>query len=117
MLVAVSAEDEGTGAWVSPHFGRAPGFVLYDSETEEVDFLENTGEHMGGSGKPPDLLADANVDVVLCANLGRRAVAMFNDLGIEVCSGAGETVGEAISAWEADELESATEDGACRGEH
>ncbi len=118
MKIAIPVNDtEGPESEVSPHFGRAAGFILFDSESGETETIANTSEHTGGSGKPPELLEDAGVDVVLCANLGRRAVAMFKQLGIGVCTGASGTARETFEAWKNDELDEATEEGACRGHH
>lgn len=61
-----------------------PSFTVYDSKTGEVNVIKNTSDHMGGSGKSPELLASNGVDVVICSNLGAKAVMMFEQLGIKV---------------------------------
>ncbi|MGQ9718519.1 MAG: NifB/NifX family molybdenum-iron cluster-binding protein [Nitrososphaerales archaeon] len=99
---------------VSEHFGRAPTFTIIDLGTNEVKVLPNTSEHMGGSGYPPQILADAGVDVMLCSGLGPRAIQMFEQFGIEVYVGAYGTVREAIQAWQAGRLQVATDENACR---
>ena len=38
-------ENRGKESRVSPHFGRAPYFALYDSETEKLEIIENKSEH------------------------------------------------------------------------
>ncbi|MGM0381700.1 MAG: NifB/NifX family molybdenum-iron cluster-binding protein [bacterium] len=116
MKIAIPVKEfKGLQSEISAHFGRAVGFILAEPDEEEIEQLKNTSEHMGGKGKPPELLDEADVDVVLCGNLGRRAVDYFNELGIEVCSGARGTAGDALAAWENDELEPATASGACQG--
>lgn len=105
MRVCVPTEGQGgLDDRVGEHFGRCPTYTIYDTETGEVEILPNTSEHMGGAGLPAQLLAQAGVDVVLCAGLGRRALALFEENGIEVRTGASGTVREAIEAWQAGRL-------------
>jgi predicted Fe-Mo cluster-binding NifX family protein len=101
---------EGNGGLddrVCEHFGRSPTYTIYDTETGEVEILPNTSEHFGGSGLPAELLAQAGVNVVLCAGLGPRAIALLAQYGIEVHTGAFGTVREAIQAWQAGRLSGA----------
>ncbi len=103
----VCVPSEGTGGLDAPvgeHFGRVPTYTVYDTETGQVEVLPNESEHMGGSGLPGQLLAQAGVDVLLCAGLGRRALALLHERGIEVRTGASGTVREAIEAWKNGQL-------------
>jgi predicted Fe-Mo cluster-binding NifX family protein len=113
-LCIPSLGEGGLDADVSPHFGRAPTFTMYETETEAVEVVENDGKHRGGSEAPPVLIAREGADALVCANLGRKAVDRFCANDIEVYSNAAGTVREAIQAWEAGELTDATtEDEPC----
>ena len=79
-----------------------------------VEVIQNTSEHMGGSGYPPDLLASHGVNVMVCGGLGRRAIMMFEELGIMVYVGASGTVKDAIQMWQDGRLQAATDENACR---
>jgi predicted Fe-Mo cluster-binding NifX family protein len=107
---------EGAGGLdgrVGEHFGRVPTFTLVDSDTGEVEVLDNTSEHMGGSGLPADLLVQAGVEVVLCQGLGRRAIQLLSAAGVSVCTGASGTVAEAVAAWKGGTASEAGESDAC----
>ena len=106
--------ERGLDESVSEHFGRAPTFTIIDLNTNEVKVLQNTSEHMGGSGYPPQIMADAGVDTMLCSGLGPRAIQMFEQFGIEVYVGACGTVKEAIQGWQAGKLQVATDENACK---
>lgn len=106
--------ERGLDEQVSPHFGRAPTFVLYDTETGTVEILPNRSEHMGGFGKPPEKLAEAGAEVMLCSALGPRAIRVFEQLGIEVYVGATGTVSQAIEMWRSGKLQMATDENACK---
>jgi predicted Fe-Mo cluster-binding NifX family protein len=115
MKVAIpTMGNNGMDEYVSEHFGRAPTFTVVDLGTNEVRVIPNTSEHMGGSGYPPEILANAGVKVMLCRGLGPRAINMFEQYGIEVYVGASGTVRDAIQAWQAGRLNVATDENACR---
>lgn len=107
--------EKGLEEELSPHFGRAPTFTIYDTESEEMEVKDNRSEHMGGKGKPPEQLDKNDIDVLVTTNLGRKAVAMFDKQGINVYCGASGTVQDAIEMWESDELEPASRKNACSG--
>ena len=69
---------------VSPHFGRAPTFTIVDTEKNSVVVVQKTSEHMGGVGKPPEIMKKNGVDVMLCSGIGPRAIKMFEQYGIEI---------------------------------
>lgn len=102
-----SAGPGGLDDRVGEHFGRVPTYTVYDTETGQVEVIDNTSEHMGGTGLPGELLAQVGVDVVICAGLGRRAIDLLSRHGIEVCTGASGTVREAIQAWQEGRLSGA----------
>lgn len=115
MIICIPTEgSRGLGEAVCQHFGRAETFTLYDTESGEVDVLENHSEHKGGVGTPPEHLSKANVDVVLAGGLGPKAIDMFNGFGIKVYVGAGGTVQDALERYGKGMLEPAGRDNACR---
>ncbi|MBK5190809.1 MAG: iron-sulfur cluster assembly scaffold protein [Methanosarcinales archaeon] len=99
---------------VSEHFGRAPTFTVVDMANSGVKVVENTGEHFGGVGNTPELVAGAGAEIMLCSGLGPRAISMFEQLGIEVYVGASGTVQDAINAFQAGELLEASDANACK---
>ena len=106
--------DKGIDESVGGHFGKSPGFVIFDTETKSVVTIENTSEHLGGVGLPPELLAKNGVNVVVCTALGPKAVDMLTSFNIEVYVGAKGSVKNALEAWQRGELEPANQDNACK---
>ncbi|HDM66820.1 MAG TPA: dinitrogenase iron-molybdenum cofactor biosynthesis protein [Thermoplasmatales archaeon] len=105
--------ERGLDEVVGEHFGRVPTYTIVDLETNEVKVIPNTSEHMGGEGYPPEIMAREGVDILLCRGLGRRAITMFEELGIDVYIGASGTVRDAINAFKQGLLEKASLDAAC----
>ncbi len=98
---------------IGEHFGRVPTYTMFDPKTDEVEIVDNTSEHMGGTGYPAEILASLGIDVLLCSGLGRRAIQMLTESGIEVCTGISGTARQAIESWKAGDLTKASEGDAC----
>lgn len=108
--------EKGLDELVGEHFGRVSTYTIVDLETNEVKVIQNTSEHMGGVGYPPEIMARERVNVLVCRGLGRRAISMFDETGIEVYIGASGTVKDAISAFKQGRLHKAGIGDSC-GQH
>ena len=108
--------NNGLDNLVGEHFGRVPTYTIVDLDTNEVKVVPNTSEHMGGQGHPPEIMAREKVNVMVCRGLGRRAIMMFEEFGIDVYIGASGTVRDAIDAFKQDRLQKARMSDAC-GQH
>jgi len=114
MKIAVPTDgDKGLGEQVGEHFGRVLTYTLIDDETGVVEVISNASHHMGGQGYPPEMLAGVGVEILLCRGLGRRAIQMFSEKGIQVYCEASGTVKDALEQWKNGSLTPATEDTAC----
>ncbi len=115
MKVCIPTEtDEGLGASVCPHFGQAPFFTVVDTETKDVSSSPNQGHHVAGARTPAEIIADKGVDAVIVGGCGPRAVQIFAAKGIRVYQGGSGTVAEVIEKLEADGLQVASEETACK---
>jgi len=111
MRVTVPTTGErGLEEEVNDHVGMAPTYTIVDTETGEVRTVENTSGPRGGVGLPPEVIAKAGTDVVLCQTLAKHAFDIFRGLGIKVHVEAEGTVDDAIKAWEAGQLPEVDDD-------
>lgn len=108
--------EKGLNEKIGEHFGRVPTYTIVDMDTNDVKVIPNTSNHMGGTRNPPEILAEKGVTVMICQGLGRRAITMFSDFGIDVYIGATGTVKDAIDAYREGSLTKASEKDAC-GKH
>ena len=96
MRIAISADDSnGLDSVVSPHFGRCPYFVLVDVEGREVKAVKAVTNPYYGHHQPgqvPGFIHDHKADVMLTGGMGGRAIAFFQQFGIEAATGAAGTV-------------------------
>jgi len=108
--------NAGLDDFVGEHFGRVPTYTIIDLDTQETKVIPNTSDHMGGQGYPPEIMASEGVNVMICQGLGRRAIALFNEFGIDVYIGASGTVRDAVQAYQQGKLQKADTSDAC-GRH
>lgn len=104
-----SLEDE-----IAFHFGRVKNYFIYNTEDKKYKFLPNTSEHMGGRGLPPELINKEGVDVLLCGDLGSRALELFKDFNIEVYCGAQGKIKDVLQDYKERKLEKANSDNICQ---
>lgn len=85
MKLCIPTTTDGLSAVVHEHFGSAPFFSVYDTETKAVEVIDNVQEHHAhGMCQPLSALAGRSIDAVVCGGMGARAVQKFNDSGINV---------------------------------
>jgi len=91
---------------VDPRFGRCHYFILFDTDTNKSEAIENTGaQGMGGVGiQSGQIMADKGVKVVLTGSCGPNAFQTLQAAGIKVITGVNGTVQEAIDKFKSDEL-------------
>jgi predicted Fe-Mo cluster-binding NifX family protein len=115
MKIAVpTIGTRGLDEEIGSHFGKVPTYTIVDTDTSEVQVIENASEHRGGVGLPPDLIAGAGADVMLVSNAGMRAIQRLQELGVEVYTGARGTVRTAMHALQNGDLKLATAESACK---
>jgi predicted Fe-Mo cluster-binding NifX family protein len=106
--VAVSADNEnGLDSVVSPHFGRCPYFVMVDLEGQEVhavQVISNPYYSHHQPGQVPGFIHSQEANVMLTGGMGRRAIAFFEQYGIQAATGASGTVRYALEQYLGGEL-------------
>jgi len=98
MKIAITSMGEKLEDKVDPRFGRCHYFILFDTENNKFEAVENTGaQGMGGVGiLSGQIMADKGVETVLTGSCGPNAFQTLQAAGIKVITGATGTVQEAI---------------------
>ncbi len=108
--------NKGLTEMVYGHFGSAPYFTIYDTETKSIEVIKNDNQHHNhGACQPMGAISKYNITAVLTNGMGKRAVQLLNENGIKVYLLQGNTVEEAIKKYEANELTELTYENACGG--
>lgn len=84
MLLAIPTESNDMNAAVCPSFGRAPYFLLFDTESRKNDVINNPGASaQGGAGiKAAQTLVDSKADVLLTPRCGQNAAEVLQAANI-----------------------------------
>jgi predicted Fe-Mo cluster-binding NifX family protein len=107
---------EGTKATAYGHFGSAPYFTIYDTETKTVEVVENANEHHAhGMCHPLAMLDGRKIEAVVVAGIGARALQRLNEGGIKVYRTIPGTVEEVAGKLGTGELEEMTLENSCAG--
>jgi len=103
MRIAISADDErGLDGTVSPHFGRCPYFTLVDVEGQDIKTVRsipNPYYDRHEPGQVPGFIRSQGADVMLTGGMGNRAIAFFQQYGIQTATGACGTVRLALQQY------------------
>ncbi len=99
MKIAVSATGKSMDAAVDPRFGRAAFFILVDTDTMEIEVMENTQNLQAAQGagiQTASLVARHKAQAVLTGHCGPKAFQSLKAAGIPVITGVEGTVREAV---------------------
>lgn len=85
MKIAICASNHTPESIVASRFARAEFFAVYNSETLQFQFFNNTAQNegSGAGGKAVKVLGDLNVDIVLAPELGPKALEALTAFDIK----------------------------------
>jgi len=86
MKIIIPVESKNADAPVCPSFGRTPFFMLFDTETQKYDFIDNAAANsQGGAGiKAAQTLVDSGAKVLITYRCGQNAADVLNAGGIAI---------------------------------
>lgn len=102
MKIAVASD----GKLVTEHFGHCEGFAIFEDENNQIkreEFVPNPGHRPGFL---PVFLHEKGVEVIISGGMGKGAIDIFNDKGIEVIVGAQGNTEAAVKSYLNGELKS-----------
>ena len=111
MKILITATDKSLDAEVDPRFGRAKFFALYETDNDQVDFINNEQNLNAPSGA--GIQAGSNViktgaTVVITGNCGPKAFRTLSEAGIKLVTNATGTVREVAEKFKRGEYEFTT---------
>ncbi len=115
MRICIPTEtNRGKEALVYGHFGSAPFFTIYDTDSGSVEVIENADQHHShGMCHPLDALQGRLVEAVVTGGAGARAVQKLNGSGIKVFRALDGTVADIIARVTGGKLEEISVHNAC----
>ena len=101
-------DNNGENSKISPHFGHAPFFGIYDVEKKELKIIDNNLDHTDPAKSPIDQIEEAvDPTTFFAKGIGGRAIQLIAEKGMTLKTGPFDTVKEVIENW--DKLEDQTQ--------
>ena len=110
MKIAISAESDRITGAVDTRFGRARGFIIYDTDTDGNVFIDNKQilESAQGAGiQSAKTVINAGVAILITGNVGPKAYTTLQAAGIEIYTGAQGRVADALEDYKNGKLRKA----------
>jgi len=106
MRIVVTASGADLDAPTSPVFGRCPSYIFVDTETMELEAVENPAvAASGGAGiRAAQFVVERGAQAVVTGNMGPNAFNVFQAADVPIYLFAGGTVREAVEAYRQGQL-------------
>ncbi|BBD07422.1 NifB/NifX family molybdenum-iron cluster-binding protein [Desulfovibrio ferrophilus] len=102
MIIAVSSQGPGLASSIDPRFGRAAGFVVIDTDTDEHSYFDNEQNlqlAQGAGIQAAQNVAKTGAQAILTGHVGPKAFLALDKGKIQIFLGASGTVAEALEAY------------------
>lgn len=102
MKIAIPVDEKSMGTDICISFGRTPYFLIYDTETKENVFLDNSAAaSQGGAGiKAAQTVIDSQVGALLTPRCGENAAEVFNAANVKIYKTINDSIKDNIAAFE-----------------
>ncbi|HIG0359623.1 TPA: NifB/NifX family molybdenum-iron cluster-binding protein [Clostridium sporogenes] len=101
MKIAIPVDEKSVDSNVCVSFGRTPYFLIYDVDTKESVFLDNSAAaSTGGAGiKAAQTIVDNKANVLLTPRCGENAAEVLKSADIEIFKTTSASVKDNIDAF------------------
>jgi predicted Fe-Mo cluster-binding NifX family protein len=106
MKIAIPVEDKSIQSKVCISFGRTPYFLIYDTDTKNSMFLDNSAAaSQGGAGiKAAQAITDEGVTALITPRCGENAAAVLTPANITIYKTKNDSIKDNIEAFNNGEL-------------
>ncbi len=101
MKIAMPVDDKSMESTICISFGRAPYFLIYDTELKASAFLDNNAaSSQGGAGiKAAQVIVDGKASVLLTPRCGENAAKVIEAAQIKIYKTISDSIKENIDAF------------------
>lgn len=107
MKIAIPVDHASMDSSICISFGRTPYFLIYDTETREPKFLENSAAaSQGGAGiKAAQIIVDSGIQILLTPRCGENAAEVIQAAAIKIYQTKGNLLKHNLQSFENGKLE------------
>lgn len=99
MKVAISTKDQDLEGMIDPKFGRTQGFLIYDTDSSQTSYLDNSENAVAPQGagtKTAQMLLNLDIESVISGHLGPKAYKVLDNAGIHIYNSAPISIKQAL---------------------
>jgi len=99
MKIAISTSGKDLDSKVDPRFGRAAGFIIYDTENKTSEYIanaQNLNAVQGAGIQSAGIISATGAQALITGHCGPKAFTALKAAGIKIFTGADGTVREAV---------------------
>jgi predicted Fe-Mo cluster-binding NifX family protein len=111
MKIVISSNGKDLDSNIDLRFGRAFGFIIYDLDTNEynfVDNLQNLEATQGAGIQAAQTVVNQDVEAIITGHCGPKAFKVLNSADIKIYIGAEGSIKDVIEKFKNNELEQAS---------
>jgi len=106
MKIAISIKEKLADSEIDPRFGRCQYFAIYDTESDQIQLVDNPGaQASSGAGiETAGFIANQDIQAVVTGNVGPNAYTTLDAGDVDIFAGISGTVPEAIQKYKSNNL-------------
>ena len=108
MKLAITSSGKDLDNEIDLRFGRAKGFIIYDLESNDFEYINNIQnlEAAQGAGiQAAQNVVNKNVDAVISGHCGPKAFKVLSTSGVKIYTADGGKVSEVLEKFKKGELQ------------
>lgn len=101
MKIAISAKGRDLESPVDPRFGRAEGFLIYDTSDNSITYLHNSipnNQSQGIGIKVAQMIVNSGTERLITGQMGPKAASVLTKKGIKLYECSSGSAQEAVEA-------------------
>lgn len=111
MKIAFPVSEKSIVTQINDSFGKAPYFLIYNTISKEIDFLDHRAVADQGAGgiRAAQVLADQGIKVIITLQCGENAEKLLKKAEVLIYKAKAESISDNIEAYLNDQLNLMTE--------
>ena len=106
MKIAIPVNENKPGTDICASLGRAPYYMLHDTESKQTEYLANAAaQSQGGAGlRAAQFIIDSGAEAVLTVRCGQNAANVLNAAGVKIYQTTFDKADENLAAFQEGKL-------------